>query len=206
MRESILNNALQVFIECGYENTSMRKIANRTGITAGAIYKHFSGKEEIFQIIFENCAKELLALTDSMINFDFSNLSNDELVNIFYSRISLKTFDILEKNFALYHVLLVNDSGHYISHLKKVYIKKCADFLKNYYDELYRRKITTKTLSLQTITLLSLTEFSSICELIMDDSMAEGISTDSKKAFIEEMNIILHGLEIELGLKTFGGN
>ena len=206
MRDSILNNALQIFIEYGYENTSMRKIASRTGITAGAIYKHFSGKEEIFQIIFENCAKELLTLTDSMISFDFTKLSNEELINIFYSRISLKTFDILEKNFALYHVLLVNDSGHYISHLKKVYIKKCVDFLKNYYDELYRREITTKTLSLQTITLLSLTEFSSICELIMDDSMAEGISTDSKKAFIEEMNIISHGLEIELGLKTFGGN
>lgn len=48
-------------------------------------------------------------------------------------------------------------------------------FLKTYYDELYSRGITTKTLSLQTITLLSLTEFSSICELIMDESMAEGI-------------------------------
>lgn len=44
MRDSILNNALQVFVEYGYENTSMQKIASRTGITTGAIYKHFSGK------------------------------------------------------------------------------------------------------------------------------------------------------------------
>ena len=43
MRDNILENALQVFLEYGYENASMRKIAARAGITPGAIYKHFSG-------------------------------------------------------------------------------------------------------------------------------------------------------------------
>lgn len=202
MRDNILNNALEVFTQYGYENTSMRKIAARTGITPGAIYKHFSGKDEIFQIIFENCGQELLQITDRLLSYDLTKLTDDELIEIFYSRMSIQTFSILEKNFALYHVLLNNDSGRYMSHLKKEYIGKCTGFLKSYYDELYNRGITSKTLSVQTINLLSLTEFSSICEIIMSDSMINGISDDFKNAFIEEMDIILHGLEAKLGLKS----
>ncbi|MCI6497881.1 MAG: hypothetical protein MSA21_03110 [Lachnospiraceae bacterium] len=89
-----------------------------------------------------------------------------------------------------------------MSYLKKEYIGKCTGFLKSYYDELYNRGITSRTLSVQTINLLSLTEFSSICEIIMSDSMINGISDDFKNAFMEEMDIILHGPEAELGLKS----
>ena len=45
-RAAILKSAMEVFLEVGYQEASMRKIAARAGITAGAIYKHFSGKEE----------------------------------------------------------------------------------------------------------------------------------------------------------------
>lgn len=43
-RATILQSAKEIFLECGYQETSMRKIAARAGITPGAIYKHFSGE------------------------------------------------------------------------------------------------------------------------------------------------------------------
>ena len=43
-RATILQSAKEIFLECGYQEASMRKIATRAGITPGAIYKHFSGK------------------------------------------------------------------------------------------------------------------------------------------------------------------
>lgn len=46
-RATILQSAKEIFLECGYQEASMRKIAARAGITPGAIYKHFSGKEEM---------------------------------------------------------------------------------------------------------------------------------------------------------------
>ncbi len=200
MRDNILENALQVFLEYGYENASMRKIAARAGITPGAIYKHFSGKEEMFQVIFENCGQELLKLTDSMLCQNLQELSDKQLIQIFYSRMSVKTFETLESKFALYHILLNNDTGRYMNRLKEEYIGKCIGFLKEFYDELYKRGLAKKTLSLQTIRLLSLTEFSSICEIIMKNPMTEGITEEFKQAFMEEMNIILYGLEVELGI------
>jgi AcrR family transcriptional regulator len=47
-RERILSAAERLFAEQGYGNVSMPVIAAAAGITAGAIYKHFEGKEELF--------------------------------------------------------------------------------------------------------------------------------------------------------------
>ncbi|WP_337473853.1 helix-turn-helix domain-containing protein, partial [Jutongia sp.] len=38
----MLKSAMEIFLEAGYQDASMRKIAAKAGITAGAIYKHFS--------------------------------------------------------------------------------------------------------------------------------------------------------------------
>jgi AcrR family transcriptional regulator len=46
-RERILTSAARLFAELGFENTSMPEIAKASGITAGAIYKHFESKGEL---------------------------------------------------------------------------------------------------------------------------------------------------------------
>jgi AcrR family transcriptional regulator len=48
----ILDAAYQLFVERGYQGSSMRDIAERAGIKAGSIYNHYSGKEAIFQAVF----------------------------------------------------------------------------------------------------------------------------------------------------------
>jgi AcrR family transcriptional regulator len=46
-REKILDVALDLFIEQGYDKTSLREIADRLGFTKAALYYHFERKEEI---------------------------------------------------------------------------------------------------------------------------------------------------------------
>ena len=43
-RERILSAAAQLFAQLGFASTSMPAIAERSGITAGAIYRHFKSK------------------------------------------------------------------------------------------------------------------------------------------------------------------
>ena len=50
-RESILMAALRLFSRNGYEGTSMRDIAGEVGISQGAIYKHFTGKDALLEAI-----------------------------------------------------------------------------------------------------------------------------------------------------------
>jgi AcrR family transcriptional regulator len=46
-RERILDVALELFNEQGYEGTSLREIADGLGVTKAAIYYHFERKEDI---------------------------------------------------------------------------------------------------------------------------------------------------------------
>jgi AcrR family transcriptional regulator len=43
--------AYELFMEHGFNATSMRQIAERAGLALGGIYNHFKGKEEIFRAI-----------------------------------------------------------------------------------------------------------------------------------------------------------
>jgi AcrR family transcriptional regulator len=47
MRERILDVALELFNDQGYDATSLREIAERLGITKAAIYYHFQSKADI---------------------------------------------------------------------------------------------------------------------------------------------------------------
>jgi AcrR family transcriptional regulator len=46
-RERILDVALELFNEHGYDKTSLREIAERLGVTKAALYYHFERKEDI---------------------------------------------------------------------------------------------------------------------------------------------------------------
>src|SRR5271156_1295810 len=46
-RERILDIALELFNEQGYDKTSLREIADRLGTTKAALYYHFERKEDI---------------------------------------------------------------------------------------------------------------------------------------------------------------
>ncbi len=44
----ILDTAERLFIEKGYDHTSLQEIIEQTGLSKGAIYHHFTSKEDIF--------------------------------------------------------------------------------------------------------------------------------------------------------------
>ena len=53
MRRLILDGAREVFLEKGYQHTSLRTIAERIDYSAGTIYLYFKDKDEIFHALHE---------------------------------------------------------------------------------------------------------------------------------------------------------
>ena len=51
-KKLILDSAYDLFVERGYEGSSMRDIAESAGIKASSIYNHFDNKEQIFREVF----------------------------------------------------------------------------------------------------------------------------------------------------------
>ncbi len=50
-RERILDVALELFTEQGFDNTSLREIAERLGFTKAALYYHFASKDDILMAL-----------------------------------------------------------------------------------------------------------------------------------------------------------
>ena len=53
-RATILDGAIDVFINMGYELASMDKIAETAGVSKRTVYNHFGSKENLFQVIVDD--------------------------------------------------------------------------------------------------------------------------------------------------------
>lgn len=60
IHEKIIDSATAEFLEHGFENASMRRIAGEVGLTVGALYRHFANKEDMFAALVEPAISELL--------------------------------------------------------------------------------------------------------------------------------------------------
>ena len=50
-RQRILDVAAELFVEQGYDGTSLREIAERLGVTKAALYYHFASKDQILRAL-----------------------------------------------------------------------------------------------------------------------------------------------------------
>jgi AcrR family transcriptional regulator len=58
-REQILVAALACFAQQGYAETRMDDIVRQSGLSKGALYHHFAGKQEVFMGLFERFEQEI---------------------------------------------------------------------------------------------------------------------------------------------------
>ncbi|WP_158075936.1 TetR/AcrR family transcriptional regulator [Bombella intestini] len=58
--EQILQSAGQLFLQQGYERTSMSQIAQLAGVSKGSLYNHFENKADLFTAFFEECSRTRL--------------------------------------------------------------------------------------------------------------------------------------------------
>lgn len=60
-RGEILDAALAVFAEKGYDGGTMREIASRVGVTEPALYRHYTGKEALYQDMIAEAGQRVTA-------------------------------------------------------------------------------------------------------------------------------------------------
>lgn len=60
-RALILETAMQLFLERGYEETTMRAIAERAGVALGSAYYYFRSKEQLIQAFYSRTHQEHVA-------------------------------------------------------------------------------------------------------------------------------------------------
>lgn len=56
-KDRILDESLTLFAQNGYDGTGVEQIAEKVGIKAPSLYKHFKGKEEILNALIDSAEK-----------------------------------------------------------------------------------------------------------------------------------------------------
>jgi len=70
IRQRIVAEALEVFLEKGYEKASMRDLAKKVGTSVSNIYHYFPNKEELFRFIAEPMAQRVKQVLEEIITHE----------------------------------------------------------------------------------------------------------------------------------------
>ena len=116
-RDRILDVALDLFIDQGYDGTSLRQIADRLGITKAALYYHFEAKEDILMALhlrLHEFGKTALGTMtgDEPITLELWGALLDEVVD--QMLVQRKLFLLHERNQAALEKL--HNAGHDAEH------------------------------------------------------------------------------------------
>jgi AcrR family transcriptional regulator len=85
-RERLLGAAVELLEEGGYAAASVAAIAARSGVAAGALYRHFPSKAELFVEVFRRMAEqELASLYEASAGPDSATEKLDAIVREFMS-------------------------------------------------------------------------------------------------------------------------
>ena len=92
-KDRILDSALTLFSEKGYDGVGVDLIAENAGIKGPSLYKHFKGKEEILDALIEKAESYYKANFGSADNPGKTPSSMEELIDLSLKRIQFTLHD-----------------------------------------------------------------------------------------------------------------
>jgi AcrR family transcriptional regulator len=63
-RQEIIDAAIKVFARTGFAETSVQDVADEAGVVPTAVYYHFAGKDELFDVVLQSVITELDEVVD----------------------------------------------------------------------------------------------------------------------------------------------
>ena len=92
-KQKILDEALTLFAEKGYDGTGVDLIAERVGIKGPSLYKHYKGKEEILNALIDVAEERYEEMFGSEKNIGKVPKSQEEFIKVTMKRISFTIKD-----------------------------------------------------------------------------------------------------------------
>ncbi|PKL29352.1 MAG: hypothetical protein CVV46_01180 [Spirochaetae bacterium HGW-Spirochaetae-2] len=137
VQDRIIQAARQEFLQYGFKDASLRRIASAAGMTTGAIYTYFKDKQALFD--------EVVAPVTGQVESVFSELSksyysNDSIIREITYEKTIEdlavVYDFIYKNFDLFRILLIGAGGSAHSDFIHVLVKHEVNHTLAYLDRL----------------------------------------------------------------------
>lgn len=122
--ENILSISEKLFIEKGFENTSIQEIINELGMSKGAIYYHFKSKEEILDAVLLKHSNQLERMLKKWIHDNDACTAREKLIKILESN-----WGYIEENSLNKTMISQTNNSQFILGAIKTTIKNSAPIL-----------------------------------------------------------------------------
>ena len=103
-KQRILDEALTLFAEKGYDGTGMDLIAERVGIKGPSLYKHYKGKEEILNALIDVAEERYDEMFGSEKNIGKIPKDREEFIKVTMERISFTMRDPIIRKIRMFLV------------------------------------------------------------------------------------------------------
>lgn len=77
----LIQSAREEFMANGFLKADLKRICENAGVTTGAVYKRYKGKEELFQAVVKGAADKMDSFIELRTALDFSGISDEQIRN-----------------------------------------------------------------------------------------------------------------------------
>lgn len=196
--KNILSAGKAEFLEKDFNSASLRNIVKTAGVTTGAFYGYFSGKEALFAALVEEHAKAIMNIFMSAQE-DFEKLPDEEKANYMgvESRTSLNEIvDYIYEHFDEFKLIICKSEGtsyeNFIHNMVEIEVEETYQFI----DALRSQGKDVPNIEKAVCHMIVSGMFSGIFELIEHDMKKE----NAKKYVSEFQDFYIAGWSKILGL------
>lgn len=170
MKERILEAARKEFIEKGFSDASMRNIANEIGITATALYRHYSNKEEIFEAVVAPAVKDWERLCNSESDRQTSIGRNEGLEAMWGNDVQVERIvDMIYRRFDEHRLLFFGSKGTKYEDFLHYIVTRVQKETLNFMEELKGMGVPVNEVDEKDMHLILSAQYSAMLEMVKHD-------------------------------------
>jgi len=162
----LLASAEAEFNKNGFIKAELKTICENAGITTGALYKRYKGKEELFCAVVDGIVSELNDFVENRSDIDFSALSNAEIIaswTMTYESF-IPMFRLLYDNRITFVLLIDKAAGTRYENFDHEFVTKLSYAYEKFYDEAKKRGLAKADVTREEFHVLISSYWTCVCE------------------------------------------
>lgn len=164
----LLESAKSEFLANGFEKASLKHICDSAGVTTGAVYKRYAGKEELFTAVVAETISDMDTFSAVRSGVDPTRLSDQELLSAWDMENGNSTllawFRFLDARKDGFVLLIKCAAGTRYADFQHKWVEKMCSATYRYYEELLRRGLAEEKISFQEMHILMTAFWSTVYE------------------------------------------
>lgn len=178
----LLKSAKNEFMEHGFIKAELKTICDNAGVTTGAVYKRYKGKEELFCAVVEKSVKTLDGFIEARNDIDFSEMTDDEVRRtwVMNETYTLDMFQMLWDIRGDFVLLLEKSAGTIYENYRHDFALRMTDAYMKYYSEAKRRGLAKAEISRAEMHVLCTSFWTAIYEPFVHDMSWEEVEEHCK--------------------------